>query len=99
MRIKVTVGVLAMLAAFWVIGMINRDNLHRDSYVLCLGATGDSPLVSDEEKALCACVAGQTVAAIPWKSRLPRGLNSLGPEDERRIADAQSQCRPAGRGS
>ena len=99
MRIKVVVGVLAILAAAWVFGMINRENFHRDAYMLCLGSSGDGPVVSSAEMTQCACAAGQAVAAMSWKSRLPPALFSPGPGDKQRIAAAQSRCHPVGQGS
>ena len=99
MRIKAVVGVLAILAAFWVFGMINRDNFHRDAYMLCLGSIGESAVVSAAEKAQCACEAGQAVAAMSWKSRLPRSLFSPSADDKQRISQAQSRCRSVGQGS
>lgn len=99
MRIKVVVGVLAILAAIWVFGMVNRDNFHRNTYMLCLGSSGDGPVVSSAEMAQCACAAGQAVAAMSWKSRLPPAFFPPSPQDKQRIATAQSRCRPVGQGS
>ena len=95
MRFKSIVGFCAILVALWVFSISNRDNFHQDLYTVCIGMAGEGPVVTDVEKATCACMADAAVASLPWKSRLPQSMIRLTAEDNARMIEAQKSCDAA----
>ena len=93
MRPKSVVGLFAILAALAILAIANRSSFERDTYVVCLGTISDSPVVSDAEQTLCACMARRAVEAVFWKAWLPQSMITLTDEDNTRMVEAQKTCR------
>ena len=94
MRTKSVVGFAAIVAALWVVSAVNQDRFREDIYMVCIGHASDGPFVTEAEIATCACMADAAVAAVPWKSRLPQSMISLGSEDNARMFESQKTCAP-----